>query len=714
MSEHNHEEHIFFEKVEAEIEQDIETLKENIEYRKYSILNQKKYMRDSHGDMDDEEFRQNMQSVDKNLMFIGHETKRLETLLGQKETPYFGKIVFQYEEDQEQLPVYIGSNGYHTHQENEADIYDWRAPISSMFYDHEIGHASYQAPEGEFSGEILEKKQFDISHGKLKSIADTEETLNDRILLSHLGHNSSTKMKSVVQTIQKKQNQLIRNTSAYHLVVDGRAGSGKTVIAMHRLAWLLFNQSTLKADNIMILSPNSLFSDYISGVLPELGENYVPQKEFDALMEEILFVDAEYETKLEQADYLIRMGDIGDQRIRNIIYKSSIDFFDELNHFLNNYIASIELRDFHFEKLTYEKEKLEKMFNDRFSNYPVYERFEKIAYFITDNLEEKKGKEFSDKQRQRLQRQIQQEMIYLYAERNLVSIYQTFLETKKTEHPGIEYVLNEYGKICYEDILPIFYLQMYFYGCHSYDTIKHLMIDEMQDYNIFQYAVLNQIFKCKKTIMGDRYQVLFYDSRETVVDVLKKVFDTNDKARRFELKELNTVYRSTKEITEFCNNILKESLAPVLQADGSEDVELIDRIGEKLLEVSPVMRSGKVPEQIKVDSLEDAVAFVVEKLQYGDMDDYENVAVLCDDEEEAFAIYQELSAYTDVTLFTNQSVVYTGGVVVLPKFLAKGMEFDVVYVVQDSDVQKNIIRRNAYYISCTRALHELYVLYRRL
>lgn len=711
MSEQNHQEQIFFENVEAEIEQDIETTADNIEYRKSSVLQQKKYIRDSHGDMDDEEFLQNMQSVNTDLMFIGHGTKRLETLLGQKETPYFGKIIFQFEDDQERLPVYIGSNEYHTHKEEEADIYDWRAPVSSMFYDYEIGQASYQAPEGEIRGKILEKKQFDISHGKLKSIADTEEALNDRILLSRLSKNSSAKMKSVVQTIQKEQNQLIRNTSAYHLVVDGRAGSGKTVIAMHRLAWLLFNQSTLKSDNIMILSPNSLFSDYISGVLPELGENYVPQKEFDALMEEILFVDAEYETKLEQADYLIRMGDIDDQRMRNIIYKSSIKFFDELNHFLNNYIASIELRDFHFEKITYEKEKMEKMFSDRFSDYPVYERFEKIAYFITDNLEERKGTEFSDKKRQKLQRQIQQEMIYLYAERNLVSIYQSFLETKQEEHPGIELVMDEYGKICYEDILPIFYLQVYFYGCHSYDMIKHLMIDEMQDYNIFQYAVLNQIYKCKKTIMGDRYQVLFYDSRETVVDVLKKVFDTNDSAKRFELKELNTVYRSTKEITKFCNDILKGLKDIPAQKTMDETAGTENHDGQ--LNIDSVRRSGKVPEQIEVDSLEDAAAFVAEKLQYGDMDDYENVAVLCDDEEEAFAIYQALSAYTDVTLFTNQSVVYTGGVVVLPKFLAKGMEFDVVYVVQDSDAQKDIIRRNAYYISCTRALHELYVLYRQ-
>lgn len=685
----------FFETIEAEIEQDIETVSENIEYRKGAILKQKKYMRDSHGDMDDEEFLQNMQNVNTDILFVEHEAKRLETLLRQKASPYFGKLLFQCRDHGEPLPVYIGSNGYVSGKELP-DIYDWRAPVSSMFYDYETGAAHYQAPEGDIQGTILEKKQFDIANGKLRHAADTKEAVHDRILLDSLQKNSSTKMRAVVATIQKEQNRLIRNTSAYHLVIDGRAGSGKTVIAMHRLAWLLFNQKTLTADHIMILSPNRLFGDYISSVLPELGENYVPAKEFDELMEEILFADYEYESKQEQADLLIHLGNPDNQRVRNMIYKSSISFFEEFQAFLDAYIAGIHFRDFHFEKLTYEKERLEKMFCDRFSRYPVYERFDKIAGFIIDGLEEQKNCEFSDKQREKLGHQIRKEMIHLYAERNLVALYQAFLDTQKEHYPGIEQVLNEEGKICYEDILPVFYLQVYFYGCHSYDNIRHLLIDEMQDYNIFQYAVLNRIFKCRKTILGDRYQVLFYSDKETVVDILKKVFDTNNSAMPFELAELQTTYRSTKEITEFCNGILRDFSENVLPA-----------------EAEPVMRSGKEPEQVLIEDVSDAAAYLAEKLQYGDMDDYDNIAVLCDSEEEAFVLYEALSGYTDVTLITGQSTVYTGGVAVLPKFLAKGMEFDVVFVLQESAKPENVISRNAYYISCTRALHELYVLYRK-
>lgn len=256
------------------------------------------------------------------------------------------------------------------------------------------------------------------------------------------------------------------------------------------------------------------------------------------------------------------------------------------------------------------------------------------------------------------------------------------------KYPGISEYRNEYGKICYEDILPILYLQVYFYGCHSYNNIKHLVIDEMQDYNIFQYAVIDRVFGCRKTILGDRYQVLFYDPEETVVDVLTKIFAKRNGQGGYELKELFASYRSTAEITEFCNGIL-----------GGEGV------GGNTVE-----RHGRVPEEIQCESLDEAVEFINDKLSYGDMDAYDNIAILTNDEADAYEVYKQLSEYTEVTLITNQSVVYAGGVVVLPKFLAKGMEFDAVYVMTDGTYDGSMVTRHAHYIACTRALHELYVL----
>ena len=457
---------------------------------------------------------------------------------------------------------------------------------------------------------------------------------------------------------------------------------------MHRLAWLLYNYKTLDSDKVMILSPNSIFGDYISDVLPELEENSVPEKEFDSLLEELLYIDEEYETKLEQSEFIIDSGDQENQRIRNLKVKSSIGFYDRFNEFLERYVSEIKFRTFHYQKVEYTGDDISAMFNGRFSRKPVYERFENIAYFIVDRVEDNSPKEFPEEKKNNLARQIQKQMVNLFAERNLVKLYVDFLAEMEPEYPGISEYKNESGKICYEDILPILYLQVYFYGCNTYNNIKHLVIDEMQDYTIFQYAILDRIFGCKKTILGDRYQVLFYNPEETVVDVLTKIFAKRNGQGGYELMKLSESYRSTAEITEFCNNIL----------------------GDEGIGGNTVERHGRVPEEIQCGSLDEAVEFINDKLSYGDMDAYDNIAILTNDEADAYEVYRQLSEYTEVTLITNQSVVYSGGVVVLPKFLAKGMEFDAVYVMTDGTYKNSMVTRHTHYIACTRALHELYVI----
>lgn len=683
----------YLDNVEMELDYSISITDGAMELGKDNIKEQKKYMRDSHGDMDDEEFLQNMQSVNNEEAFLRRADKRLEVYTHQKKVPYFGKIVFRYDDDDEAIPIYIGMSGYQSDITGEQMVYDWRAPVSSMYYAYEKGAASYnvqvdELENDEYTGEITQKRQFVINNGRLREAVDTDSNINDAILLEALGGNSSVKMKNVVATIQKEQDAIIRNRTAYNLIVDGRAGSGKTVIAMHRLAWLLYNYKMLNSDNVMILSPNSIFGDYISEVLPELEENSVPEKEFDSLLEELLFIDEAYENKLDQSEFIIENGDQENQRIKNIKIKSSIDFYDKFNEYLDRYVSGIKFRNFHYQKVEYTGEDISAMFNGRFAREPVYERFENIAYFIVDRVEDNSPKEFPEEKKRNLARQIQKQMVNLFAERNLVELYVNFLAEMEGQYPGISEYMDEYGKICYEDILPILYLQVYFYGCNTYNNIKHLVIDEMQDYSIFQYAVIDRVFGCKKTILGDRYQVLFYDPDETVVDVLTKIFAKRNGQGGYELKELFASYRSTAEITEFCNGIL-----------GGEG------IGGNTVE-----RHGRVPEEVQCGSLEEAVEFINDKLSYGDMDAYDNIAILTNDEADAYEMYKQLSECTEVTLITNQSVVYAGGVVVLPKFLAKGMEFDAVYVMTDGNYDRSMVTRHAHYIACTRALHELYVI----
>lgn len=680
----------YLENVEMELDYSASLARGDVELGLDNIKEQKKYIRDSHGDMDDEEFLQNMQSVNNEEVSVLRSEKKLSVIEHQKANPYFGKLVFRYDDDGSVFPMYVGMCGYRSDITGEQLVCDWRAPVSSMYYTAEKGRAAYTVHvdedlDDEFTGEILEKKQFVISDGRLKEAVDTDKNINDAILLRALAGNSGVKMKSVVATIQKEQDDIIRNRTAYNLIVDGRAGSGKTVIAMHRLAWLLYSYKSLSSENVMILSPNSIFGDYISGVLPELEENVVPEKEFDTLLEELLYIDEEYETKLMQSEFIIDCAGRENDRLRNIRIKSSIEFYDRLDAYLTEYVNGISFKDFHYQGLEYTADEIAGMFGGRFAGKPVYERFANIAGFIVDRYEDSSPKEFSDERRAKLSREIQTQMVYMFAERNLVRLYVDFLAGLEDEYPGISGYTNDYGKICYEDVLVILYLQVYFYGCNSYTNIKHLVIDEMQDYNIFQYAVLDRVFGCRKTILGDRYQVLAYDENETVVDVLKKVLVRRSGRGGFEVKELTSSYRSTAEITEYCNGILGDN-GPFENA---------------------VQRHGKKPETVDCESVDDAVSYIGDKLCYGEMDDYDNIAVLTNDEADAYEMYRGLSEYTEVTLITSQSVVYSGGVVVLPKFLAKGMEFDAVYVMTDGTYEKSTVTRHAHYIACTRALHEL-------
>lgn len=680
----------YLEKVISCIEDDMQEIQQKIQEKKSDIAIQKKYMRDSHGDMDDEEFLQNMQTVNDETVYVDMADKRLVMLNRQVDNPYFGKVTFKADDEMREDSFYIGMNGY-THADLNHDICDWRAPVSSLYYDYEKGPASYKSPDGEITGEVTGKKQFDIRQGRLRQAADTDEALNDTLLLQALSDNSKVKMGQVVATIQKEQNKIIRDITARNLVVDGRAGSGKTVIAMHRLAWLLYNHGKLlNTSNVMILSPNSIFSDYISQVLPEIGEENVPEKEFDLLMEEVLFIAEEYETKLMQADRMIAGIESKNNDIERIKVKSSIEFYNAFNEYLSTYTGQIKFKKFRFQGVEYEADQIEKMFNDRFGRYPVYERFDRIAYFIADRVEDNSGKEFTETRKNKLQKTIRSEMIYRFAERNLVQLYINFLQSYEDKYPGISEYITDDGLICYEDILPIFYLQVYFYGCETYRNIKHLVIDEMQDYNIFQFAVIEKIFSCKKTILGDRYQVLFYDKNETVVDLLKEVLGE----KSIKLYSLNISYRSTAEITDFCNKIL-------------EDTGISER---KITEAEQVNRHGHVPVQIDMLGISQVSAYIAEELWAGELDNYDNVAILCDNEQQAYEIFKSLSQEMDVKLLTRDSVVYTGGIVVLPKFLAKGMEFDVVFVINRGMEKHNDVNRRAYYISCTRALHELYVI----
>ncbi len=678
----------FFRRISDEIRETLESVDSDVDKENAAIKKLKEYINENYEAMDVKELRGNVTDVENMAVLWDADRKKLRNLKFLEKNPYFAKISFCPEGETEEKEIYIGTGGFWSEKSRCPLIYDWRAPVSSMYYDYEMGEASYRVLDSEgarpvyetYRGRITEKCQYKISDGRLEYMAETAQRINDELLFKELSLNASEHMHPVVATIQKQQNDIIRDTSSHILVVDGRAGSGKTVIAMHRLAWLLYNKrKTLNTGNVLVISPNTVFSDYVSGIMPELMENPVPEKQWDDFVSELVFADMDHETKQEQAN-VIMMLDSEDVRIRNIKLKTSISFFDAFTAYIDDvFVKNIKFTDFHYEKMTFTAEWLEKLFFRNFASLPVYERFYSMAYFIMDEYMETHKRDYKEVRQEKLQRRIQDELINRFGERNIITIYTNFLSTVAGVYPGAECYTDEYGKITYEDMQVIFYLQMKLYGCKTYKEVKHCVIDEMQDYSVFQFAVMDMIIGGDKTILGDQFQVLIPDEEENVLDAIIRIWPDR------KLKVLNTTYRSTAEITEYCSTILSEE-------------------GEAV----PYRRHGKKPEIKNVESeseQEEAVKDILSSLEGGS---YDSIAVLCDDEGMAYNLYRKLGKKA-VFLAEGQAG-YRGGVAVMSRFLAKGMEFDAVIVVTESNPCKlTDEERGAYYISCTRALHELYV-----
>lgn len=681
----------FFDNISGEISEALEQAESDVEREQKQIKKLKEYINDQYGAMDVKELRANVEDAGAMAVLAAADMKRLRNLQFLKRSPYFAKIKFIPDGEENGRDIYIGTGGFWSEKDKKAKIYDWRAPVSALYYDYELGRGSYKVTDTagpapavtEYTGEITEKCQYNIKDGKMLYMADTGRRVSDELLLRALSGNAPEKMRSVVATIQKEQNAVIRDASSKELVVDGRAGSGKTVIAMHRLAWLLYNKrKSFNTGNVLILSPNSIFSDYISDVLPELTEDSVPEKQWDDLVEELVFADIEHESRAEQAEVILS-SEPDSARIRNIRFKTSLAFFDAFEEYIEKiFIGQTKFRDFHYEKMTVPKEKLEKYFFGSFSSLPAYERYYNIAYFIVDAFMEQNKKEYSENRREKMQRSIQNLLIRQFSEKNIVKIYTDFLSVAAKACEGAERYTDERGRICYEDMQVLFYLQIKLYGCNTYRDLKHCVIDEMQDYSVFQFAVMKMIFGGSKTILGDRFQVLLPNEEENVLDAIIRIFPDRT------LKILNRTYRSTAEIARFCNAIQGEEC-----------------------EAAPYARHGKEPEVSVCDDKEMQYRRLKEKISELKQSDYGSVAILCDDEASAYEVFRSLED-AEIRFLSEQNAGYRGGIAVMSSFLAKGMEFDAVCVVTEKDVAAKKMSASdlsAYYISCTRALHELYV-----
>ena len=589
-----------------------------------------------------------------------------------KDKPYFASIVFKDDKDNVLYNIYI-SLTYLKDKNSNNILYDWRSPICSLFYDYETGPASYTAPGGIYSGELKRKRQYKIENRKLLGVFDNSLNIDDEVLQEVLSNESSDKMKNVVNTIQQEQNKVIRNIEDDNLIVQGIAGSGKTTVALHRIAFLLYRLDNLNSNNVLIFSPNNIFTDYISDVLPSLGEANTLQTTFADYLEQFI---TEYNYVEDFTDFVSRYYSYKETFPELVEYKQSDRIIDDLDAFIEDYISRCEITNSfnETEKYYVVKDDLNYMLHEKYDRLPLFERMEEIASKLSSN--NYKG---SNKKQKTYLKLMYENSNFKH---DLKSILKEFYLSEYCRFKLDEKTINSFintETINYEDALVFAYLKGRLEGFLYDGNIRQVVIDEAQDYNRLQYIIINEIFKkADFTILGDINQNInpyyHYDSLEELANLFRG--DTK-------YIELLKTYRSSPEIINYTNKIL-----------GLNHVNAI----RKTLNKPVIIRKGV--EDIKNSIIED-----ISKLKR----EYKSVCVITKDMREAEYLYDLVKDSFEISLVDHNTKGFHRDLVIMPAYVSKGLEFDSVIVYNNRDNSYKLNERNLLYVACTRAQHELYI-----
>lgn len=625
-----------------------------------------KMMWDNKAELDPAEMKTLRTSNDLEVFFLEQKAKKFKKLYSIQNKPYFARIDFKTNITEDK--IYIGI----TNVEEDLNyyVYDWRSPICSMFYDYGVGQANYKSPDGIIEGEITLKRQYQISDGKLDNVFDTTINIDDEVLQTVLKENSSEYMKNIVNTIQQEQNIVIRDDKTNNLIVQGIAGSGKTSVALHRIAYLLYKLEYLNSNNVLIFSPNNIFKEYIGNVLPELGEDNTLITTFHEFASTYI---KEYYRVEPYSEFLARYYKNEYQNNDLIKYKLS----DNIIPILENYAKTITnltrfINDITYKEQLISKEELNDLLKNRYNKFNLFDRFDYIAEKINNRYYSGKKQE-----KVRLKSLL---LKNINTSTNMKDVYKSFYDSQEflNDYNGYfnrnENIKNLNKKVLnYEDSTLFIYLKFLLTSIPYRVSTKLVVIDEAQDYTLLQYKIIKLLFRNTDfTILGDVNQTINPFYKYDNLDILENIFDGISK-----YVELNKTYRSSPEIIEYSNKILDLKHSSAVRRNNNIPIKTYDKLDYNLL-------INKINE-----------------LKYK----YNSVAIITKSIDEAQIVYGNIkNKINDINIVDIDTDKFNKNFLIIPAYASKGLEFDSVIIINNFDKDKYL-----YYVAVTRSQHELII-----
>lgn len=658
-------------KVQSLLGDTLSSLGDDVYADEENLLEFKKMMWENSTSFDEAEMQQVMAATSLEAEKALQKQRYFKKLCQIKNKPYFASIVFK-DDSGKIFNIYM-SLTYLKDENLNNILYDWRSPICSLFYDYETGPCEYKAPGGIYTGELKRKRQYKIENNKLVGVFDNSLNIDDEVLQEVLATESSEKMKNVVNTIQQEQNKVIRNLEDNNLIVQGIAGSGKTTVALHRIAYLLYQLERLSSNNILIFSPNNIFTEYISDVLPSLGEANTLQTTFADYLSAFI---TEYKDVETFTDFISRYYTYQETYPELVKYKQSDAIITHLDAYLEDYVSNCRfINSFIENEINHvDKDEINELLHYKYNRLPLFERVEEISKKLSSNFYKGSGK------KNRTFAKLLRENANF--KKDYQEIYKNFWKSEFTDMQLPDTIINSFVNkqvINYEDALLFAYIKGKLEGFIYEATIKQVIIDEAQDYNRLQYIIISKIFqKADFTILGDINQNINpYYSYNSLAD-LKELFKGDTK-----YLELLKTYRSSPEIIDYTNKILNLKHVNAIRKETNKPV---------------IVRRG-------IKDLKNSLLTDITSLQT----QYKSTAIITKDNIEAEKIYNLLKDDLNISLVEASSKKFHKELVIIPAYTAKGLEFDSVIIYNDRNNSYKSNEKNLLYVACTRCQHELYI-----